>query len=86
MILKSSILRDMAIREFVSLDNKQNYDLFFTFAIYFLHTHILNATIFKRPLHSKGRLYIPRYLSVCLSGHLNRFGQMNLVSKPFNYL
>ena len=22
----------------------------------------------------------------CVSGHLNRFGQMNLVSKPFNYL
>ena len=35
------------------------------------------GAIFRRPLHSKGRLYISRCVCVC-GRHLNRFKQMNL--------
>ena len=36
------------------------------------------SAIFRRPLHSKGRLYISRCVCSVRPGHLNRFGQMNL--------
>ena len=51
-----------------------------------LFVKIWIQVIFRRLLHSKRRLYISRCLCVILCRHLNRFGQMNPVSKPFNYL
>ena len=41
-----------------------------------------NSVIFRRPIHSMGRLYISRCVCVCPSGHLNRFGPMNFSQNP----
>ena len=67
-----SLTRKMHILSFVAPNQIRNDGDFFKF--------------FRCPLHSKGHLYISRCLSVRPSGHLNRFGQMNLVSKLFKHL
>ena len=49
------------------------------------HQWIIQSKLFRRPIHSMGRLYISRCVCVCVSGHLNRFGQNPLTissSKP----
>jgi len=43
--------------------------------------HTIGKTIFRRPLHSKGRLYISRCLSVTVCSHF--FRTNDFFSKPF---